>query len=113
MIRWVVAVVAVAALVGAAALALAPDGGHPVATMGHTGVPLQAPTTTAAPPVAPTTTTTARRTVVTSRSSTVVTSPSGAITIVNEGSASVDTGGNTGGTVVTGPATAVGNVSRP
>lgn len=113
MIRWMVAVAAVAAVVAGAALALAPDGGHPVATVGHAGVPLPAPTTSAAPPAVPTTTTTARRTVVTSRSSTVVTSAPGGITIVNEGSASVDTGGNTGGTVVTGPATAVGNVSRP
>ena len=42
----------------------------------------------------------------------------GTLTVVNEGSASVNTGGNVvigppSATVVNGPATAVGNVSRP
>lgn len=95
---------------------------RPLAVVGHTGVTgVSLPPPTAAAPE-PVPTTAAGRSpepaVVTSRSSTVVTSPSGGVTVVNEGSAAASTGGNTvlgapgGATVVNGPVTAVGNASQ-
>jgi hypothetical protein len=109
--RWLIAL---ALILTGVALATLRDDERPPATVGHTGVSLLAPTTTTTT-APPTTTTTAKPTVATSRSSTVVTSQSGGVTILNEGSAAVSTGGNItdGGTVVTGAASAVGNVSRP
>ncbi|MDQ4091498.1 MAG: hypothetical protein M3163_14530 [Actinomycetota bacterium] len=117
MIRRGVLLTAVA-LLALAACTSASD--QPVAVVGQAGVqPATTTTVTTAP--APATSTTAKPTaaaVAVSRSSTVVRSDSGGVTIVNEGSASVNTGGNTvigppSATVVNGPATAVGNVSRP
>ena len=102
------ALVAAAVLHGACA-----DGKHPVAVVGHAGVSLTTTTTTAAAP-APTTTSTTRPSRV--AATTVVRTEQGRVTVVNEGSAEANTGGNTAigppdTIVVTGPASAVG--SRP
>ena len=101
----------------------APDEDQPLAVVGHTGVSV-APSTTL--PVLPTvravlpatTPTSATTRVVASRSSTVVQGGGGTVAVVNEGSAVASTGGNTvigppDARVTNGPATAVGNVSRP
>ena len=95
-----------------------PDDDRPVADVGHTDTSTTAPAP-APDPVTTTTTTPATRTVVSTRSTPVVrTDPGGEVTIVNEGSAVANTGGNTvigppDATVVRGPATAIGNLSRP
>lgn len=109
--------VAAVALMAVAALSTTSQPERPVATVGHAGVE-KATTTTAAPPPAPATTTTIAKVGATTRSTTVVRSGGGSLTVVNESSASASTGGNVvigppDATVVNGPATAVGNVSRP
>lgn len=114
---------AAVALMVVAALSTTSEPERPLATVGHAGVE-QATTTAAAPAPAParrpTSTTTSSRPKATAatRSTTVVRSGAGSVTVVNESSASANTGGNVvigppDATVVNGPATAVGNVSRP
>jgi hypothetical protein len=102
-----------------ALVVLQPESGRrPLAVVGHAGPSATATTTTAAAAPATTTTTAPRRTVVSTRSSTVVRTGGRTLTVVNEGSAVVNTGGNTAigppdAVVANGPATAVGNLSRP
>ncbi len=115
--RGLAFVLLAAGAVVALALLGVPEEQHPVAVVGHTGPP-ETSTTMTVTTVPPTPTTPKAPVVAVSRSSTVVRTDAGGVTVVNEGSAVASTGGNTvigppDATVVNGPATAVGNVSRP
>jgi hypothetical protein len=110
------AVVAAIALAAAVLLAGRADPTQPVAVVGHTGTADAVPASTTAPPPAPAPTTTSKPKpqAAATRSTTVVRSDAGGLTVVNEGSATASSGGNTVigppcAQVNEGPVSAVGN----